>query len=733
MNHMPDPTSLGAATRRNLLKIGLSVGGGLLVGLRMPARARAADTNPGADPTVFAPNAFIRVTPDDRITFIMSHTEVGQGIYTSASMLIAEELEVGLDQIQPEPAPPNNALYADPNLGEQATGGSTSTIGGWEPLRIAGATARTMLIQAAAQAWRVDPATCTASRGVVAHAGTARTATYGALATAAAVLPVPKNVKLKPASEFKLIGTAQKRLDTPGKVNGTLQFGMDVQVPGMRIGTVAASPVRGGKLRGIDEAAARAVPGVREIVRLDDAVAIIGDHYWAAISGLRAAAAQWDDGPHGGINSAAIVNALKEASDQDGVTAAARGSAGAAIAGAAQRLDAVYQLPFLAHAPMEPINTTLHVRPDGADLWVGTQVPPRAQAAVAANTGLKPEQVTVHNQYMGGAFGRRLDVDSIEQAAKIARQLAYPVKLIWSREEDISQDLVRPYYYDRVSAGLDAAGRIVGWTHRTTCSSVMARWAPPGMTMGGKLDPDTVEGAIETPYNFPAQTNQFVHAESPGVTVAWWRGVGPTHNIFVVEGFVDELAAAAGVDPVEFRRRMLGHNPRALAVLNLAAEKSGWGSPLPKGTGRGVCLQFAFNSYVAVVLQVAVSARGEIALQKADVAIDVGPVVNPDTLAAQCQGGLIFGLSMAMYNEITHARGRVVQSNFHDYRALRINEAPHVDVHIVHNPTAPIGGVGEAGTAAASAALANAIYAASGRRLRRIPFATGQLAETGQI
>jgi isoquinoline 1-oxidoreductase beta subunit len=727
------PVASVLPSRRAFMKIGLAVGGGLIVGLRMPEKARAQPA-PGAEPAgVFAPNAFIRIAPDNHITFIMSHTEVGQGIYTSASMLIAEELEVGLDQIDAQPAPPNAALYADPNLGEQATGGSTSTIGGWEPLRVAGATARTMLVQAAAQRWRVDPSTCTASRGAVTHGQTGRSLTYGALATDAAGLPVPKDVKLKPASEFKLIGTPQKRIDTPGKVNGSLIFGMDVQVPGMKIGTVAASPVRGGTLRQIDEAAARAVPGVLDVVKLDNAVAVIGEHYWAAISGLRAAAAVWDDGPHAGTNTAGIIDALRQASDNDGVTALHRGEPDGAIAGAAKRLDAVYQLPFLAHAPMEPINTTLHVRADGADLWVGTQVPPRAQKAVADNTGLKPEQVTVHNQYMGGAFGRRLDVDSIEQAARIAKNLSYPVKLIWSREEDISQDLLRPYYYDRVSAGLDANGRIVGWTHRTTCSSVMARWAPEGMTEGGKLDPDTVEGAVQTPYDFPAQLNQFVRCEAPGVTTAWWRGVGPTHNIFVVEGFVDELAHEAGIDPVEFRRRMLTKNPRALAVLNLAAEKFGWGQPLPARTGRGVSLQFAFNSFVATVLKLSVSDRGEINLIDAHVAIDVGPVVNPDTLAAQCQGGLIFGLSMAMFNEITHENGRVVQSNFNDYRALRINEAPDVKVHIVNNPTAPIGGVGEAGTASASAALANAIFAATGRRLRRIPFATGQLVQASQI
>ena len=717
------------ASRRNFLKIGAALGGGLIIGLRVPGNARAEAAGAADTAGQFAPNAFVRIAPDNTITLIMSHTEVGQGVYTSASMLIAEELEVGLDQITPMHAPPDNALYADPNLGEQATGGSTSTLSGWEPLRKAGATARTMLVNAAAAQWNVDAANCTAERGVVHHAPSGRSLTYGQLASAAASQPAPKDVPLKPASAFKLIGTPAKRIDTPGKVNGSLKFGIDVQVPGMKIGTVAASPVLGGKLVAIDEAAARAVPGVRDVVKLDNAFAVIGDHYWAAVTGLRAAAAQWDDGPHGGVDSDAILKGLADASNNDGVDAKKQGDATAAIAGAAHTVEAVYQLPFLAHAPMEPINTTLHIRPDGADLWVGTQVPPRAQAAVAKAAGLKPEQVQVHNQYMGGAFGRRLDIDSIEQAAAIAKNLPYPVKLIWSREEDIQHDLYRPYYYDRVSAGLDANGKIAGWTHRTTASSVMARWFPAGMTNDGKLDPDTVEGALETPYVIPAQRNQYVRHESPGVTTAWWRGVGPTHNIFVVESFIDELAAAAGVDPVEFRRRNLRNEPRAHTVLDLVAKESGWGTPLPSGIGRGVALQFAFNSWLATVAEVAVTNRGEVQLRQVHVAADVGPVVNPDTLAAQLQGGLIFGLSMAMFSEITHTKGRVDQSNFHDYRVLRINEAPKISVHIVTNPTAPIGGVGEAGTAAAAPALANAIFAATGRRLRRIPFGTGQLSQ----
>jgi isoquinoline 1-oxidoreductase beta subunit len=727
MTHMP-PAPLA---RRAMLKAGLAAGGGLLIGLHLPRNAMAAlgDPSTPAAGAAFAPNAYIRIAPTGTITFIMSHTEVGQGIYTSACMLLAEELEVGLDQIQPMAAPPNAALYSDPDLGEQATGGSTSTKTSWVPLRQAGAAARIMLTQAAANQWRVPAGACTAARGAITHTATGRTLTYGALANAAALLPVPPNVTLKDPSQFTLIGTRPQRLDTPGKVNGTTVFGIDIQMPGMKFGTVAACPVIGGTLRSINETAARAVPGVRDIVKLPNAVAVIGDHMWAAISGLREAAPVWDDGPNAGVNSKDIVQALADASNDPGFRANNKGDATAAIAGAAKRLDAIYQLPFLSHAPMEPINATIHIRPDGADLWVGTQVPVRAQAAVAAAGNLKPEQVTVHNQYMGGAFGRRLDIDGIEQAAQIAKAVPYPVKIVWTREEDIQHDLYRPYYYDRVSAGIDAQGKITGWTHRTTASSVMARWAPPGMKEGGKLDPDTVEAAIDTPYDFPNQINEYVRHESPGVITAWWRGVGPTHNVFVVESFVDEMAALAGIDPLQFRRNMLTNNPRALAVLNLAAEKAGWGTPLPKGTGRGIALQFAFNSYLASVLEASVTDKGEIHLHSIHSAVDVGPVVNPDTLEAQVQGGMLFGLSMAMYSEITHAKGRVEQSNFHDYRMLRINEAPQVHVHIVNNPTAPIGGIGEAGTANAAPVLANAIFAATGRRLRRIPFATGQLGE----
>ncbi len=704
--------------RRDILKLSLLAAGGLL----LPIRLQAGEAPHSSGPPLLPPQAFIRITPH-AITFIMPDTEFGQGIWTSAATLIAEELEVRLDQIQLEPAPPNAPLYATDGV-EQATGGSTSTIGDWMRLREAGARARMMLIEAAARLWHVDPVTCRAQEAVVHHDASGRSASYTQLAADAATLPIPAQVSLKPVADWRLAGRPQKRLDTPAKVTGATVYGIDVSVPGMKIGTVAACPVRGGRLVALDEAAARAVPEVHAVIRLPNAVAVIADHYWAAKKGLLAARPQWDAGANAQVSTASIQAALEQASAEPGALARNDAEAQARIAAAHTRLDATYHLPFLSHAPMEPINTTIHVRPDGADLWVGTQVPVRAQDAVARVTGLKPQAVSVHNQAMGGAFGRRLDVDSIEQAAAIARHVPYPIKLVWSREEDISQDMFRPAYRDTLSAGLDAQGRIVGWTHKTAGSSVTARFDPGDMK--GALDPDAVECAANTPYGIgPAQV-AYVRCEPQGVATAWWRGVGPTHNVFVVESFMDECAAAAGQDPVAYRRALLGHNPRALAVLDLAAAKSGWGSKLPPNHGRGVSLQFAFSSYVAHICEVEVTPEAKIRVHRSTVAIDCGQRINPDTITAQVEGGIIFGLSMALYSDITVDQGRVQQSNFNNYPVLRLNEAPAIDVHQVESHAAP-GGVGETGTAAAAAALGNAIYAATGKRLRQLPFGRGAL------
>ncbi len=704
--------------RREILKFTLLAAGGLL----LPIRLQAGETPHSSGPPILPPQAFIRITPES-ITLIMPDTEFGQGIWTSAATLIAEELEVRLDQISVEPAPPDAALYATDGV-EQATGGSTSTIGDWMRLREAGARARIMLTQAAAQLWHVDPATCRAQDAVVHHDASGRSARYAELAARAASLPIPAHVTLKPPAQWRLAGRPQKRLDTPTKITGAAMYGIDVAVPDMKIGTVAACPVRGGRLVAIDEAAARATPGVHAVIRLPNAVAVIGDHYWAAKKGLLAARPQWDEGPNAGVSTVGILAALEQASTQPGATARNDADAQTRIAAAHTQLHATYHLPFLSHAPMEPINTTIHVRPDGADLWVGTQVPVRARDAVARITGLEPARIAVHNQLMGGAFGRRLDIDSIEQAAAIARQVPYPVKLVWSREEDITQDMFRPAYRDTLSAGLDAQGRIAGWTHKTAGSSITARYDPADMK--GALDPDAVECAANTPYDLAAAQVSYVRCEPQGVATAWWRGVGPTHNVFVVESFMDECAAAAGQDPVAYRRALLAKNPRALAVLDLAAAKSGWGTKLAPNTGRGVSLQFAFSSYVAHVCEVEVTPEAKIRVHRCTVAIDCGQRINPDTITAQVQGGLIFGLSMALYSDITLAQGRVQQSNFNTYPVLRLNEAPAIDVHQIDSHADP-GGVGETGTAAAAAALGNAIFAATGKRLRQLPFGKGAL------
>jgi isoquinoline 1-oxidoreductase beta subunit len=586
--------------RRDALRLGLLAGGGLVLRIALPSLAPRALAQVSAQSAAspFVPNAFIGIGTDGVITLVMPDTESGQGIWTSAAALIAEELEVGLDQVTLMAAPPDNAKYASPLLQEQATGGSASIRGDWDRLRQAGADARTMLVQAASQSWQVDPKQCRAALGVVHHDASGRSAPYAQLAEAAGKLPQPDNVALKPREAWTLIGKPTRRLDTPPKVNGTAKYSIDMAVPGMKIATVMASPVIGGKLLGMDEAAARRVAGVRTVLRLENAVAVVGDHMWAARQGLQAANPRWDDGPNAHVSTAGIFAGMDQASGNEGIVAKDEGFAPDKIAAAATKLDAIYELPFLSHAPMEPVGALIHVRPDGAEIWVGTQVPVRAQMTVAKATGLKPEQVVVHNIQMGGAFGRRLDVDFITQAALFAKQVDYPVKFIWTREEDISHDLFRPAYYDRLAAGLDADGAIVGWTHRTTGSSVLARWAPEAMPKDG-LDSDTVECAAEIPYELPAMKVDWVPNEPPGVVTAWWRGVGPVHNVFVVESFMDECAAAAKKDPVSYRRGMLAKSPRAIGVLDLAAQKAGWGQAMKPGMGRGVSVQFAFGSYLA--------------------------------------------------------------------------------------------------------------------------------------
>jgi isoquinoline 1-oxidoreductase subunit beta len=711
-------TSRGVS-RRTVLKVGAAAGGGLLLSVGLPYSAGSA-----ADDANFAPNAFVRIARDGQVTLTMSQVEMGQGTYTSMPMLVAEELEVDLAQIRLEHAPPDDKLYGNPRLGFQVTGGSTSVRAFWKPLRIAGAAARTMLISAAAATWNVEIASCHAAKGTVIHAPSGRKLTYGRLVDQAAKLPVPNDVVLKDRKDFTLIGTSAKRTDATGKVNGTADFGIDAKIPGMKIATVSACPLIGGKLGSVDESKAKNVKGVIKIVRLDDAVAVIADHMGAAKKGLEALAITWDQGASATFSTADMVRQLKDASSRRAVVAVERGDAVKAISTLPTKVDAVYQMPLLAHAAMEPMNCTVHVRKDGCDVWVGTQVITRARAAAAAVTGLPLDKVKVHNHLLGGGFGRRLDVDGITQAVQIAKQVDYPVKVIWTREEDIRHDVYRPYYYDTLSAGLDEKGHPIAFSHRVAGSSILARWLPPAFKNG--LDRDAVEAGAG-PYSFENVLVDYVRQEPPaGLTTGWWRGVGVTHNAFMVEGFVDELAAAAGQDPVSYRRALLGNSPRAKAVLDLVAVKAGWDKPLPAGIGRGVSVVFGFGSYVAQVAEVSVGKDGRVRVKRVVCALDCGQMINPDTIKAQMEGGIIFGLTAALYGEITLKDGRVEQSNFDNYQALRINEAPTIEVYMIDSNAEP-GGIGEPGTATIAPAVVNAIFALTGKRLRQLPIDTAQL------
>jgi len=673
----------------------------------------------------FAPNAFIRIERDGRIVLTMPYVEMGQGTYTSIPMLIAEELEVDLKQVQVEHAPPNEKQYGNPLLGGvQATGNSNAVRAAWQPLRQAGATARSMLVAAAAKRWNVDPVSCRAQNGEVLHAPTGRRIKYGELAADAARMPVPGSVVLKQSKDFKLIGTPAKRLDTPAKVNGTAVYGIDVRPPGVKIATLAQSPVFGGRVKSVDDNAAKAVKGVRQIVRLDDAVAVVADHMGAAKKGVAALVIDWDDGAHAKLNTDDILQELERATQRPGAVAQNVGDTDKAIASAVTKVEATYQVPFLAHATMEPMNCTVHVRKDGCEVWVGSQVLARAQAAAAKTAGLPLDKVVVHNHLIGGGFGRRLEIDGVIRAVQIAQHVDGPVKVVWTREEDIQHDMYRPCFFDRISAGLDEKGKPVAWNNRFAGSSIIARWLPPGFNNG--LDPDTTEGAIDLVYALPNLHVEYLRVEPPGIPTAFWRSVGPSHNVFVTESFMDELAAAAKQDPVAYRLALLDNTPRAKAVLELAAQKAGWGQPLPDRVGRGVSLQFVFATYLALVAEVEVSRDGAVRVRRVVCAVDCGTVVNPDTVRAQIQSAVIFGITAALHGEITLKDGRVEQTNFDTYQILRMNEAPAVEVHIVQSSEPP-GGMGEAGTSAIVPAVTNAVFAATGKRLRKLPIDTTAL------
>ena len=702
-------------SRRLVLKAGAAIGGGLMIGWRWESSTATA----AEDASVFAPNAFVRIDRQGKVSIVSPMAEMGQGVYTALPMLVAEELDADMSNVTVEHSPPSDKLYGNAFLGgSQTTGNSSSIRAFYLPLRQAGAAARAMLVAAAAEKLNVDANALITEPGFVVDAAGKRRIAYGELTDAAAKMPIPTDVKLKDPSTFRIVGTPAKRLDVAGKVDGTAVFGIDVKLPGMQIATVAASPVFGGTLASLDEAAALKVPGVHQVAKLDNAVAVIAEHYWAARKGLEAANPKFDDGPHASLTTADVVAALAKASERQGAVAKNEGDVASALANAATKVEATYEAPFLAHATMEPMNCTVEVTADGCDIWVGTQIPTVAQQAVAQTLGLKQEAVRLHNHLLGGGFGRRLEYDFIVQAALIAKQAKQPVKVVWSREEDIQHDMYRPYYYDRLSAGLDEQGMPIAWSHRIVGSSIMARFFPPAFKDG--IDPDAVDGAIDMPYAIANKRVEYVREEPPGIPTAFWRGVGPTHNVYVIESFIDELAAIAKKDPVDYRRAMLGNNPRALHVLNRAAEIAGWGKPLADRRGRGVCVHNTFGSFMSQVAEVTVSKSGEVHVDRVVCVVDTGVAVNPDTIVAQMQSGIIFGITAALWGEITLKNGRVEQSNFTDYRMLRINEAPIIEVEVVKSSADP-GGIGEPGTTSLAPAVLNAVYAATGVRLRKLP------------
>ena len=719
MNAPFNPASI-EQSRRGFLKIAAAAGGGLMVGFwSLPGEAFAATAaKPAAAATPAELNAFVAIGTDDTITLTMPKVEMGQGTYTSIPMLIAEELEVDMDKIALRHAPPNAKVYGAP-IGDQFTGGSTSIRLMWEPMRQTGAAARMVLIQAAADQWKVAPDSCRAEHGEVVHAASGRRIKYGQLVQAAAQLPAPEKIALKDPKDFKLIGKPLKRLDAKGKTDGTALFGIDTVVPGMKVAVVAASPVVGGRLKSVKDAKARKLRGVRSVIKLENAVAVVADNYWYAKQGLAALDIAWDEGQYAKLSTDDVRTIMVDALKKPGKVARNDGDALKAIAADNKRVEAVYVNPMLAHATMEPMNCTVHynAKDGSAEIWVGTQVPARARDDAAKVLGLAPEKVTLHNHLIGGGFGRRLYTDYVVQAAALAKQVKAPLKVVWSREEDIQHDLVRGLYAHSVSASLDAKGMPVAFSHKIAGPSNLATFAPSFLQ--NRLDTDNVEGSDTFSYDIPNMRVEYTREDGP-VPSGFWRGVGPTRNMAVLEGFIDELAEKTGQDPLAYRLAMLDKQPRAAHVLKVAARRAGWSEKLPARSGRGIALMRAWGTYLAQVVDVSVNDDGEVAVKRVVCVVDCGHVVNPDTVVAQIQSGINYGLTAGLFGAITFKDGRIEQSNFHDYRILRLSEAPVIEVEIVQSTEAP-GGIGEPGTAGVGAALANAVFAATGRRIREMP------------
>ena len=701
----------------------------LVLSFYLPPRSAAARAPTGA--ADFAPNAWLRVGSDGIVTLTVDKSEMGQGSQTGLAMILAEELEADWSKVRLGPVPENPAAWSR----TMRTGGSNAIRSSWEPLRKAGANAREMLITAAAQTWNVDRATCRAQEGQVVHGASGRRLAYGALAARAASLPVPKDVPLKDPKDFRLLGTRVTRLDTPGKVDGSAVFGIDVKVPGMLIASIERSPVLGGLVRRFDAERAKAMPGVRHVVELEPSswiaaksggwaagcaagVAVVADSYWEAVQGRRALEIEWDDGAGGTLDSPGIRTQLVALAEQPGIVAQTVGDAAAALAAAAKRVEAVYDVPFIHHATLEPMNCTAHVRPEGCDVWAPTQNQGDAQRVASDLTGLPREKVRIHTVFSGGGFGRRLEPDFVSEAVRVSQAVGVPVKVIWSREDDMRNGFYRPTSYNRFTAGLDASGRLVAWTHRIAGTPLRLKFGP----LEKGIDESLVDGAVDLPYAIPNLLVDQLTLELAPVPRGPWRSVGVSHNGFVTECFLDEVATAAGRDPVELRRELLRDKPRHLRTLELAAAKAGWGTPPPlaQGRGRGIALAEWGPTVCVEVAEVEVDADGSVRVPRVVCAVDCGPTVNVGQIEAQIQGGVIFGLSAALYGEITLEQGRVVQGNFDTYPVVRMPEAPVVEVHIVPS-TDRQGGTGEPGVPAIAPAVCNAIFAATGKRIRRLP------------
>jgi isoquinoline 1-oxidoreductase subunit beta len=708
---------MSAISRRDFLRSSLLSSAGLIIAFHVPRKALAAASGPAKEPP--RPNAFVRISPDDSVTVLLAHSEMGQGIWTTLAMLVAEELDCDFSKVRVEHAPAA-PVYAHTAFGMQMTGGSTTTWSEFDRYRTVGAMARDMLVRAAAARWKVDPKRLRTENGYVVRGS--EKLSYGQLAEAAEKLRPPAAVNLKDAKDWKLIGKPVRRLDSTQKITGKAQFGMDVRFPGLRTAVVARAPVFGGKVRSFDAAKATALPGVEQVVQVPSGVAVVAKDFWSAKTGRDALQIEWDLGPGAAIDSVELEASYRAMARTPGTTAASEGDCDAALSTAASRIEAEYAVPYLAHATMEPLNCSVKIEGDHCEIWTGTQFQTNDQAAAARIAGVPPQNVSIHTMFLGGGFGRRAtpQSDFVSEAVQVARAAGVPVKVVWTREDDIRGGYYRPLFVHRIEVGLDAKGLPIAWKHTIVGQSILAGTPFASMIKNG-VDETSVEGVVGSPYLEAVAARRIsLHSPRNEVPVLWWRSVGNTHTAFAMESMIDELAHAARRDPLEFRAELLKRSPRHLRALDVAAQKAGWGTPPPPGRARGLAVHESFGSIIAEVAEVSVEDGKRIRVHKVTCAVDCGLAVNPLGIEAQVQGAVAFGLGPVLHSELTLKQGRVQQSNFHDYEVLRLDQMPQVAVHILPSQ-ARMGGIGEPATAPVSAAVANAVFVLTRKRLRSLP------------